>query len=40
MLTDGGGWVVIQRNKNDSLVNFNRKWADYEKGFGDFNTEF
>ena len=23
MVTDGGGWVVIQRNKKDSLVNFN-----------------
>ena len=23
-----------------SLVNFNRNWADCEKGFGDFNTEF
>ena len=40
MVTDGGGWIVIQRNKKGSLVNFNRKWADYEKGFGDLNTEF
>ena len=40
MVTDGGGWIVIQRNKKDSLVNFNRKWADYEKGFGDLNIEF
>ena len=38
--TDGGGWTVIQRNKKDSLVSFNRNWADYEKGFGDLNTEF
>ena len=22
MATDGGGWIVIQRNKKDSLVNF------------------
>ena len=40
MLTDDGGWIVIQRNKKDSAVNFNRNWADYEKGFGDLNTEF
>ena len=38
--TDGGGWIVIQRNKKDSSVNFNRNWVDYEKGFGDLNTEF
>ena len=40
MITDGGGWIVIQRNKKDSLVNFNKNWTDYEKGFGDLNTEF
>ena len=39
-VTDGGGWVVIQRNKKGSLMNFNRNWVDYEKGFGDLNTEF
>ena len=40
MTTDDGGWIVIQRNKKDSLVNFNRNWTDYEKGFGNLNTEF
>ena len=40
MVTDGGGWIVIQRNKRSSIVNFNRQWVDYEKGFGDLNTEF
>ena len=40
MTTDGGGWIVIQRNKQDSLVNFNRSWTDYEEGFGDLNIEF
>ena len=39
MTTDGGGWIVIQRNKN-SLVNFNRNWTDYEEGFGDLNAGF
>jgi len=40
MTTDHGGWIVVQRNKNNSLVNFNRNWAEYEKGFGELNTEF
>ena len=40
MNTTTGGWIVIQRNKNESLVNFNKNWNDYEKGFGDLNTEF
>ena len=40
MTTDGGGWIVIQRNRAGSLVNFNRNWTDYEKGFGDLHTEF
>jgi len=41
MNTDDGGWIVIQRNKKGSKVNFNNKnWNDYEKGFGNLNTEF
>ena len=40
MTTDGGGWIVIQRNKKGSSVDFNKNWTDYEKGFGDLNTEF
>ena len=40
MTTDGGGWIVIQRNKKDSLLNFNKNWVDYEKGFGNLTTEF
>ena len=40
MSTDNGGWVVIQRNKKDSLVNFNKNWTEYEQGFGDLNKEF
>ena len=40
MNTTTGGWIVIQRNKKDSLVNFNKNWTDYEKGFGDLNAEF
>ena len=39
---NGGGWIVIlRRNANvTQKVNFNRPWADYERGFGDLNTEF
>ena len=40
MNTTTGGWIVIQRNKKDSLVNFNKNWIDNEKGFGDLHTEF
>ena len=40
MNTTNGGWIVIQRNKKDSLVNFNKNWTDYEERFGDLNTEF
>ena len=39
---NGGGWTVILRRKKDvpQQVNFNCSWADYERGFGDLNTEF
>ena len=37
-LTDGGGWLVVQRRKNGS-ENFHRNWKDYEKGFGSLTGE-
>ena len=38
---NGGGWIVIlRRNANVTHVSFNRSWDDYERGFGDLNTEF
>ena len=40
MTTNGGGWLVIQRNRQDNVVSFNRNWTDYEEGFGNLNTEF
>ena len=40
MNTTGGGWIVIQRNKWGSLVDFNKNWNEYEEGFGDLHTEF
>ena len=35
----GGGWLVVQRRKDES-VSFDRGWAEYEEGFGDLNGEF
>lgn len=42
MDTEGGGWTVILRRKRTVLtnINFNRKWDDYENGFGNLHTEF
>ena len=39
---DGGGWLVILRRKADvqQQVSFSHTWDDYERGFGDLNTEF
>ena len=39
MITDGGGWIVIQRNRKNSQLNFNKNWREYEEGFGDLNRD-
>ena len=39
MNTTDGGWMVIQRNKKDGVKTFNKKWKDYEEGFGDLNGD-
>ena len=38
-LTDGGGWLVIQRRK-DGSEKFHRFWWEYEMGFGSLIGEF
>ena len=38
-VTDGGGWLVIQRRTNGS-ENFHRNWNEYEMGFGNLMGEF
>ena len=40
MNTTGRGWIVIQRNRKGSAVDFVRDWVDYEDGFGDLETDF
>ena len=38
-LTDGGGWLVIQRRK-DGSEDFDRFWWEYEMVFGRLTGEF
>ena len=40
MTTDGGGWIVIQRNRINGRLSFDKNWREYEEGFGDLNKDF
>ena len=35
----GGGWLVVQRRR-DGTGDFNRKWVEYENGFGRLTGNF
>ncbi|GFN93094.1 tenascin-r [Plakobranchus ocellatus] len=38
-ITDGGGWIIIQRRTTGN-VDFYRDWATYKKGFGSLDDDF
>ncbi|TMW52660.1 hypothetical protein DOY81_002275, partial [Sarcophaga bullata] len=38
-VTENGDWIVIQR-RQDGSEDFYRNWEDYEKGFGDVDSEY
>ena len=38
--TDSGGWIVIQRNRRNSQLSFDKNWKEFEEGFGDLNKDF
>ena len=37
--TSDGGWIVVQRNVKDGVRTFDKKWKDYEEGFGDLRSQ-
>ena len=35
MTTDDGGWIVIQRNRKNNQLSFDKIWREFKEGFGD-----
>ena len=38
-MANNGGWLVVQRNRKNSQLSFNKNWREYEEGFGDLNSD-
>ena len=38
-VTDGGGWMVVQRRMSPGFESYHRNWNDYEMGFGSLTGE-
>ncbi|KFP91482.1 Angiopoietin-1, partial [Apaloderma vittatum] len=36
----GGGWTVIQRNREDTEISWAESWNTYKYGFGNMHTEY
>ena len=39
-ITDGGGWLVVQRRRWYGREDFHRSWSEYEWGFGHLHSQY
>ena len=39
-LSEGEGWIVVQRRMNNTVAFHNKNWEDYKKGFGDYRYNY
>ncbi|KAM6239074.1 fibrinogen-like protein 1-like protein [Spheniscus humboldti] len=40
MNVTGGGWTVIQRNRQSTEITWDESWSTYKYGFGNVHTEY